>query len=649
MVDKMFQPAYIGKVKLKNRIIMAPMGTCMMTADKSVSDTEIRYFEARAKGGAGLLFYTCLASTTARIQGHNLYLDDVAKIPMLHEITRAVHSHGAKIAIMLGLGLGKTFRTRYGELPKAPSPNPLMFEPDVLCEELTREEIYQIIEDYGNAAEMAKRANFDMVHIQGYGAYLIDQFMHEAWNRRTDEFGGSFENRMRFPLELIRVIQERCGRDYPIVFKMTPMHMLENGRTMEDGLRIAKVLEEAGVAAIQVDIGAFDNTNYEQIPPAYHQERAKGFAAAAKIKEVVSIPVFTQGKVGDPAEARAVFEEGLTDFVVLGRSFLADPDWPRKVREDRIEDIVPCICCTYPCLGLIETDAPVACAVNPLVSLEGVVQVTPAPYKKRVLVVGTGPAGVQAALTAAERGHEVELWEKSTSIGGALIPASSPVRKKEMRRLIEYYKAQIYKNPNIRLRMNRPATAEAILDGRFDSVILATGGKAVVPPVEGLRTEQGQLAEGVYMALDVLVDKYPMPGHKYLVIGGGDVGCETAMHLDYQGKEIVLLEMEADILREKASIQTDLMMRRMIKEMNVDLRLRTKLVRIEGHTAVVECGGTEERIDFDGLVLAAGFKPDYSLEEALVGKVEVITVGDADQPACIYDAVRSGFGAAMSV
>lgn len=466
MVDKMFQPAYIGNVKLKNRIIMAPMGTCMMTADHSVSDTEIRYFAERAKGGAGLLFFTCLASTTARIQGHNLYLDDVAKIPMLHEITRSVHSYGAKIAIMLGLGLGKTFRTRYGELPKSPSPNPLMFEPDVMCEELTREEIYQIIEDYGNAAEMAKRANFDMVHIQGYGAYLIDQFMHEAWNRRTDEFGGSFENRMRFPLELIRVIQERCGKDYPIVFKMTPMHMLENGRTMEEGQRIAKVLEEAGVAAIQVDIGAFDNTNYEQIPPAYHQERAKGFAAAAKIKEVVSIPVFTQGKVGDPAEARAVFEEGLTDFVVLGRSFLADPYWPRKVREDRIEDIVPCICCTYPCLGLIETDAPVACAVNPLVSLEGVVEVTPAPYKKKVLVVGAGPAGVQAALTAAQRGHEVELWEKSTSIGGALIPASAPVRKKEMRRLIEYYKAQIYKNPNIRLRMNKPATAETILDGR---------------------------------------------------------------------------------------------------------------------------------------------------------------------------------------
>lgn len=552
---------------------------------------------------------------------------------------------GAKMALMISMGRGRLFPEVSGKPPMAPSATPMFSDTNVTCIPYKTEEVYQMIEEFKYTAGLVRRAGYDMLMFQGYGGYLIDQFMSEIWNQRTDEFGGSLENRMRYPLLLIKACQEAAGKDFPIIFKMTSEHLIEGGRTIEEGIKIAKLLEEAGVAAIQIDCGCYERWHM-QIEPIYHQERVKQFESAGKIKEVVkSIPVFTQGKVGDPAEAEAVFAEGLTDFVTVGRSFVADPQWANKIKNDHVEDIIPCICCMEGCMGRIDATRTISCALDPRCGIESVVSVTPAPDKKKVIVVGAGPGGIEAALTAAKRGHEVELWEKTTKLGGLLYPASAPVNKREMVRLLDYYKAQIFKTPAIRLRLNKCATAENILEARPDAVILATGGTVVVPPIPGVDREH------VHQGIDVLMDKKRY-GKKCIVIGAGFVGCETAMHLDYQGKNTVLIEMCERILPDFPAWfgypeNTRMMLKELMQNSDIDLCVNTKLVSIEDGYIVVEHNGKKDKIEYDDVMLALGFHPDFKLQEELSGKVEVITIGDANKPGKILDAVWSGFSATV--
>jgi 2-enoate reductase len=405
------------------------------------------------------------------------------------------------------------------------------------------------------------------------------------------------------------------------------------------------MLENAGVAAIQIDTGCYE-VWHNQIEPTYHQERVHQFWAAGKIKEVVkSIPVFTQGKVGDPQEAEAVFNEGLTDMVCVGRSFVADPQWANKVKNDQIEDIVPCICCMEGCIGRTDAQRTLSCALDPRCGIESIVSITAASVKKKVLVVGAGPGGIEAALTAAARGHDVELWERSSRIGGQLYPASAPAFKKEMERLIDYYKAQIYKNGRIRLRLCKTATAENILDARPDAVILATGGVPVIP------TFPQSDAEHMHIATDVLQNKKRY-SQRWVVIGAGFVGCETALHLDYIGKDVSLVEMCDDILPDFPKWfghpeNNRMMVREMLKTSSINVMLSTKLISIDGLNITFERSGRQETMIVDEVALALGYKSDYRLQDELSGMVEVITVGDANKPAKILDAIWQGFSATV--
>ncbi|MCL2000590.1 MAG: FAD-dependent oxidoreductase, partial [Planctomycetes bacterium] len=504
------------------------------------------------------------------------------------------------------------------------------------------EQVYGVIKDFRYAASIAFRGGYDAIFIQGYGGYLIDQFMTEKWNARTDEFGGSFENRMRFPQLLIKAIQDVAGYDYPIIFKMTPDHLIEGGRILDEGLRIAKFLEQAGVSAIQIDVGCIDRW-YMQIEPMYHQERVKQFAYAAEIKKVVGVPVFTQGKVGDPAEAQAVFEEGFTDFVSLGRPLLADPYWPNKVREGRIDDIRPCICCLEGCIGRIDARRTISCAVNPLCGFENTVRVEKAARVKKVIVVGAGPAGIEAALRCAQRGHEVELWEKQTAIGGLLRPGGSPSFKKELRRLAGYYKTQIDKTPNVRLRLNTEATANSLLEARPDAVVLAVGGRPIIPDLKGVN------GKNILLATAALLDQVPT-GKKVVVVGGGYVGCETALYLKAQGRQVVLMEMMNELLPgENRKALNPMMLLDMIAEAAIATHTATSLREIGESFVVFDKDGKTERMECDCVVLALGFRPHTQLEDELNGAVEVFTAGDMNQPRKIIDAVWEGFSAAMSV
>ena len=637
----MFEPSRIGNVYLKNRIIMLPMGDGLQSESRGVSPRQIAYFEERARGGAGLIFQAATPYNRHNIRGWNIDIDSEDKLSMIRELTDAIHRHGTKIGVMLGLAFGSVFLNQDGSAPKSPSARPVFFSPDVMSESFSAEEINQIIEDYGYSAGLAKSGGYDMVHIQGYGGYLIDQFMCDRWNNRDDQFGGCFENRMRFPLGLIKSIQKYCGMDFPIVFKMSAIHLVEDGRTIEEGSRIAALLEKAGVAALHIDVGAFEENCYELVPPVYHHRRMKQFEYAGIIKEVVNIPVFTQGKIGDPEEAEAVLREGKTDFVALGRSFLADAHWPEKVRTERAEDIRPCISCNEGCIVRLMDCQSIGCAVNPICGFEESKREMPLSANRKIIVVGGGPAGMEAALTADKRGYKVELWEKKTALGGLLIPASEPIFKRDLRRLIRYYEAQIYKS-GIRLRLNKCADAETVLAHEPDAVIVATGGKPYLPDICGIENEC------VCVACDVLLNRCDV-GQRVVVAGGGFTGCETALHLAQLGKHVTLIEALPEVLKVHTALQNKQMLMRLIGEAGINVITSCTLERVADRSIAVRHEETQRRLCCDTLVLALGLKPDNGLAQSLEGRVNIVAVGDAHKPQRILDAVWAGYKAAAEI
>ena len=636
---KLFERARIGGMELKNRIAMAPMGTNgLADIDLGYSRRLIDFYAARASGGAGMII-TGAAVVNTRLEGGIAHflprLTSAAYIGRLGELCDAMHHHGAKLVLQLSAGFGRVNYLMGNPIPPiSASAVPCFHNPAVMTRELTVAEIGEIITSFATAAGMAKLAGVDAIEIQGYGGYLIDQFQTALWNKRTDRYGGDLDGRMRLSMELIAATRRAVGHDIPIIYKFTPDHYIPGGRTLEEGLELARRLEQAGVDALHVDGGCYEV--WHRVIPSMYEKPACQIPLAEAVKGTVRLPVIANGKLGDPTVARAVIADGKADFLALGRPLLADPEWPRKVKEAREAEIRPCIACNEGCLG---ARLALSCTVNPQAGMERAYALTPMARKRTVLVLGGGPSGLEAARVAAARGCDVTLWEQSGRLGGKLHLAATPDFKHDIRPLIRYLTRQV-EQAGVTVELHKSATPDQVRRQNADVVIIATGSGFRMPEVPG--TDR----PNVLSTVDVFEGK-KVVGQRVLVAGGGLCGCEAAAYLARQGKRVTIIEMACQLVPEGKTVNNILAIKALLAECQVDVMTETKLVEVNEDGAVVERAGQRQQLSADTVVVATGFTPDLRWRDALEQTVpEVVAVGDCSKPRNILDAIWEGFHAA---
>lgn len=631
---KLFEKAAIGNMKLRNRIVMAPMGTTA-DVDGGYNQRSIDYFVERAKGGAGLIITGANIVSTKYEDRPCNQLDNFHQVDRLGILVDKVHQHGAKIAIQITPGLGRMVFTDPFTPPYSASEVESFWFPGLKCKQLSVDDIKYLVQRMGWGAYLAKAAGADAVELHAYGGYLMDQFHSSQWNIRTDEYGGSLENRMRFTTEIIAEVKKNCGQDFPVLVKYTPYHGVPGGRELAEGLEMAKILEKAGVSGIHVDVGCYEAW-YKAISTVY-QEEGHQVPVFSEVKKVVSVPVIGQGKLFDPEYAESVLKDNKTDFVALGHQMLADPYWPKKVKEGHTYDIIPCIGCNE-CLYAGFAGKCWSCSVNPHTYHETDYPLTKTGEKKSVLVIGGGPGGMEAAITAKERGYDAELWEKSSVLGGTLLAAGAPEFKKDVMKLVTYLENKTFRS-GVDVKFMKEATPEEIIARNFDKVIVATGSRPLMPPIPGIGSKNVRTSTEVLLGAPT--------GKNVVVIGGGLVGCETAADIASRAEKVTIVEILDDVLLTANHCKNnDQALRDMIADLKLDIVAGARVTKIDETGVAYTKDGTEGFIPCDTVVIAAGYSSNNELAEALEDKVKDLSVvGDASSPRKIMTAVHEGYHA----
>ena len=654
---KLFQPGTIGCLAIKNRIVMAPMfpmGLIENSPQMGLSRRGIDYYVARAKGGTGLIItgITCPSEKLEKSWGYPL-IGDKGAIMWLSELTEAVHDYGAKIFVQYSAGFGRQGPPNPG-LPNgglvAPSSIPSFYDPSITCRELTIAEIEEFVHDFGVGAGFIAAAGIDGIEIHAHQGYLLTEFLAPRTNKRTDKYGGDLDGRLRIITELLQAVKNSTGDDYPVTFRYgLTDHLegeIEGARGVDEGLEIARKMEAVGIDGLHIDAGVYETNNWAQ-PPTTQPEGCLVYLAEMA-KNAVNVPVIAVGKLGNPVLAESVLQEGKADFIALGRPLLADPEWPNKVKAGRVEDIRPCVGCDEGCLGRLFAGKYLSCAVNPQTGNERNLALTPTEKKKRVVVVGGGPAGMEAARVSALRGHEVTLLEKSFEFGGNVIPAAVPEFKVEYRRLIDYFVTQLRKL-RVVTKLGTEATPELITSLNPDVVFVATGSSACIPDLPGVDKDI------VITGADLLVQK-PEIGNSVIIVGGNMVGSELALYLGRQGKSVTIVECLGDIMRDMVWINAKDIQRRFdgleSDRIDVKVMISTEAVEVvDDGLVVVDKSGQRKTLKADKVVLAVGMiSSDDSLADILEGRVaEVYRIGDCVTPGKVLDAVWAGYRTARLV
>lgn len=643
------KPLQIGRLTIKNRFCMAPIGGGQHhLPGGGLKDETIQYLIERAKGGFGLIFTGAIAAdgTVDPYTGVGptiLQNPDAFKMTAT-ELNERAGAYGTKIFAQITMGLGRN----YPNLP-APSSVHVFRHPGVVSPELTIDQIKSKIESVVKASKIAKDSGFSGVEVHSiHWGYLLDQFALSMMNHRTDEYGGSLENRLRAAKEILEGIKQECGSDFPVSMRLGLKTFVkgfeqasltgeeEMGRTLEEGVEIAKLLESYGYDCLNVDTGIYDSFYYA-CPPMY---MPKGYLVelAAKAKEAVNIPILAGGRMNEADIAENAIRDGKIDAVVLGRAALADPEYPNKVLTGHTEKIRPCIACNQGCITRLQQGKQPTCAVNPVAMREVRYALRPCVQPKKVVVVGGGAAGMEAARTAAMRGHKVFLYEKNGSLGGNLIPGGSHSFKKEVRELNAWYQNELKALP-VEIHTGETVTSEQLRNMDADVIILATGSVPVMPNVPGMDDKK------VLGCMEAFAHPEKV-GQKVMVIGGGLVGCEMALDYAQDGKEVMVAEALPKIL--SAGILSPIPNGQMIPDLfehhHVTVLEKHRLSAVEDGKVILESDGQKKVLDADTVVIAVGFRPAPSMAQELQGCGAVVyEIGDGQKVSTILHAVWDGY------
>jgi len=654
-LKNLFSSIRIGSLELRNRIVMAPAGTNLAAPDGSISEGLIRYHEARAKGGCGLnIVEVAIIDPRGIPIAAPVMISDDRYIPGWRALAEAVHNAGGKVFCQPA-HIGRQAPPDFlgGAQPVSASSIPSSIT-RVVPHELTIEEIKELVRKYADVARRAREARLDGIEIHCSHEYLIAEFMSPYTNKRTDEYGGSLWNRMRLPLEIINTVRAVVGRNFPVGVRMSGDELIPGGRDVNESKMVARILEEEGsIDYISISGGVYASIHTMVAPIG--TPRGTWVSTAAAIKQAVSIPVMVAGRINDPLFAEQIIAEGKADLIGMARGLMADPEWPNKVAAGRLEDIAPCTSCCDGCMGEAGAGKPLTCVINPACGREwqpGWSALIPAEKPKKVMVVGGGPGGLEAARVAALRGHEVSLYEKSDRLGGQLNLALIPPLKQELASWVQYLVTQV-KKAGIHLNLNTEVTPEVVSQVKPDIVIVATGATPLIP------TEiPGADKPNVVTADDVLASKVDFgPMNKVVVLGGGMVGCETADFLaersDFnfvQRREVTIVEMLPDIASDMYAATRYFLMGR-LRANDVKIITSATVREILDDGVVFTRNGVEETLrGMDTVVLAMGAKPVDELSHKIRDKVaEVYVIGDAKEPRKALQAIAEGAEIARAI
>ena len=637
----MFSPIQIGNVTVPNRFVVPPMGNNFANTDGTLSERSKAYYQERAKGGFGLI---TIESTVVYKEAKGgprkpcLFSDDT--VESFKEVADACHEYGAKVSIQLQHAGPEGNSKLTGYPLKAASAMPAACGREV-PEAVSNEEIYRIIECYGDAARRAQQAGIDMVEVHCAHGYLVSTFISERTNHRTDEFGGCFENRMRLPRLIIENIRKKTGGNLPILCRINASDEVEGGQSVQDASAVAAYLEEeCGVDALNITRALHLRDEFMWAPGVTHG----GFNAdlVSEIKRAVTVPVIAVGRFTEPQYAELLVKQGRADLIAFGRQSIADPELPNKARTGHLEEMMPCIGCLLGCVPNMFAGKPVSCAVNPCVGREA--EITPAEVSKKVVVVGGGPAGLYAATLCAKKGHNVTLLEKGAELGGSFRIASFPTGKGQLSSAIRAMIVRCEK-AGVDIRLNTEADADTLKELHADAIILATGSTPLILPIPGLNES------GYVTAQDMLLGKAEV-GKKALVVGGGMVGCEAAEYLAERGHEVAIIEMKdviaADVVPENRRYMFENFARN-----HVQLQPGAKVGQFytDGVDYTMADGTSGSLRGFDSVVLAMGTRKYDPLSEAAASAAkEVVVIGEALQsPGNAVVVTKDAFEAAKAI
>lgn len=638
-LERVFTPWKIGRLEIKNRFVVPAM-SCSFCEPMSgeVTQRYIDYYTAKAAGGFGLLIteYTTVNPNGKAVPGQpGLWNDD--QIEGHKRLTESVHENGAKIFCQLHHAGRETVSALTGSptISSSAVMSPLMPE---MPHELTIDEIHSIVENFKDAAVRAKKAGYDGVEVHGGHGYFLAQFLSAYVNKRTDKYGGSFVNRARIVTEIIEGIKEKCGEDFPVSFRISTEEFTPGGNSIEEAKVFCLLAQDAGADVINASTGNYFNTDvtigHASMGHAWLTNNSKA------IREMLDIPVIAVNRINDPVLAESIIRGGKADAVAMGRASLADPAMPNKAKEGRFEEIRTCMGCLQGCYGHFFKGLPTTCILNPTVGREAELAIKRIEGTRKVFVAGGGPAGMEAAIVAAERGCDVELFEKKERLGGHFKLAGVPPYKEEANGFTAWQINQLVLK-GVKVNLGTELTAEYVKEAKPDSVIVATGGNAFVPPITGKD-------EPIVTGVDDVLEGKVQAGASVVIIGGGQVGAETADFLAIHNKKVTIVEMLPEIAAQEEGPARRRLLRN-FTEYGVDTYVNTKVDRIseEGVEIITEAG-EKVRLNADTVVIATGYRADSSLADNLEETdCQIITIGDAVKVRNAEDAVREGYEAGL--